>query len=100
MRNVQEARAGFAVLENGRHLQTAAMVLESGEESGPLGNDHPSSEQVLYVVEGSVEAVIDGKKFEMRAGDSAIVPNGAPHQFANRSSERAVTFNVYAPKAY
>ena len=52
------------------------------------------------MVEGRVEAVINGKKFEMRAGDSTIVPNGAPHQFANRSTERAVTFNVYAPKAY
>lgn len=100
MRNIEETRSGFAVLENGRHLQTAVMVLEPGEESGPVDNEHPSSEQVLFVTEGRVEALIDGRKFEMRAGDSAIVPNGAPHQFANRSNERAVTFNVYAPKAY
>ncbi len=100
MRNIDERQSGFSVLENGRQLQTAVMVLEPGEESGPPGNDHPSSEQVLFVVEGSVEALFDGTTFEMHAGDSAIVPNGAPHQFANRSNERAVTFNVYAPKAY
>jgi oxalate decarboxylase/phosphoglucose isomerase-like protein (cupin superfamily) len=36
----------------------------------------------------------------MMAGDSAIVPRDTPHRFVNRSQDRAVTFNVYAPKAY
>ena len=100
MRNINDAQSTFAVLENGRQVQTAVMVLDSGEESGPLGNEHPRSEQVLYVVEGSLEAEIDGKHFTMSAGDSVIVPNDAPHRFVNRSMDRAVTFNVYAPKAY
>jgi hypothetical protein len=65
-----ERRSGFSVLENGRSAQTAVMVLGPGEESGPLGNEHPSS------------------------------PNRAAHRCINRSNERAVTFNVYAPKAY
>lgn len=100
MPNVNDQRSGFAVLENGRQLQTAVMVLDSGEESGPLGNEHPESEQVLYVVEGLVEGEIDRRHFTMVAGDSVIVPYGAPHRFVNRSMDRAVTFNVYAPKAY
>jgi mannose-6-phosphate isomerase-like protein (cupin superfamily) len=100
MRNIDSVPDGFAVLENGRGLQTAVMVLDSGEESGPLGNQHPQSEQVLYVVQGLVEAEIDGKHFTMAPGDSVIVPNGAPHRFVNRTMDRAVTFNVYAPKAY
>jgi mannose-6-phosphate isomerase-like protein (cupin superfamily) len=100
MRNLDNIKAGFAVLENGSQLQTAAMILEPGHESGPLGNEHPASEQVLYVVDGTVEAEIDGKKCTMTAGDSAIVPRNAPHRFVNRSGKRALTFNVYAPKAY
>ena len=100
MPNINDRRSGFAVLENGRQLQTAVMVLDSGEESGPLGNEHPDSEQVLYVVEGLVEGEIDGRHFTMAPGDSVIVPNGAPHRFVNRSMQRAVTFNVHAPKAY
>lgn len=71
------------MLENGQGLQSAVMVLDSGEQSGPYANDHPESEQVLYVVEGIVEGEI-----------------GAPHRFVNRSMVKAVTFNVYAPKAY
>lgn len=100
MRNVEEIRSGFAVLENAGELQTAVMVLEPGEASGPKGNEHGESEQVLYVVEGAVEAEIGSDRFSMRAGDSAIVPKDAPHRFVNRSPKRAVTFNVYAPKAY
>jgi mannose-6-phosphate isomerase-like protein (cupin superfamily) len=100
MRNIDSVPDGFAVLENGSRLQTAVMVLDSGEESGPLGNEHRQSEQVLYVVQGLVEAEVDGKHFTMAPGDSIIVPNGAPHRFVNRTMDRAVTFNVYAPKAY
>ena len=100
MRDIEEIRSGFSVLENGDRLQTAAMVLDSGEESGPYGNDHPESEQVLFVFQGTLEAEVDGRHFTMGAGDSTIVASGAPHRFVNRSMDRVITFNVYAPKAY
>lgn len=100
MHDINEAGSGFKVLENGAQLQTAVMVLDSGEASGPYGTEHPDSEQVLFVFEGTVEAEIDGRRFTMGAGDSTIVRLGAPHRFVNRSTERAVTFNVYSPKAY
>ncbi len=100
MSNIYRVSSGFRVLENGQNLQTAVMVLDSGEESGAFGNEHPASEQVLFLVEGSLDAEIGGKRFAMSAGDSVIVPKDAPHRFVNRSAARAVTFNVYAPKAY
>lgn len=87
MRNVESVRRGFAVLEDGSALQTAV-------------NEHGSSEQVLFVVRGALEAEIDGERFAMGPGDSVVVGKNAPHRFVNRSKERALTFNVYAPKAY
>ncbi len=99
-RNLHEIGRGFTVLENAEELQSAAMVLEPGEASGPFANEHGESEQVLFVAEGELEAQIGDRKFQMRAGDSAIVPKNAPHRFENRSASPAVTFNVYAPKAY
>jgi mannose-6-phosphate isomerase-like protein (cupin superfamily) len=98
--NVEAKDASFAVLENGESLQTAVMRLAPGEESGPLGNEHGASEQVLFVFAGEVEAEVGGRKFTMRAGDSTIVPKDAPHRFVNRYTEPAITFNVYAPPAY
>lgn len=42
----------------------------------------------------------DATGFQVRAGDSVLVPHEVPHRFVNRSKDRAVTFNVYSPKAY
>lgn len=98
-RNLHDIR-GFTVLENADELQTAAMVLSPGEASGPLSNEHPQSEQVLFLAQGELEAQIGDEKFQMCAGDSVIVPKNAPHRFVNRSASPAITFNVYAPKAY
>lgn len=100
VRNVESVRRGFAALENGAALQTAVMVLEPGEESGPYANEHPSSEQVLLVVDGTLDAEVGGEHFAMGAGDSVIVPKNAPHRFVNGSQSRTLTFNVYSPKAY
>lgn len=72
----------------------------TGEESGPKKNEHATSEQVLYVIEGEVVAETGERTFTMRAGDATIVRRGVRHRFSNRTSRPALTFNVYAPPAY
>lgn len=90
----------FKVLQTGKRTQTAMMTLQPGEESGPMGNDHPQSEQVLFVVRGQLVAEIGTKRRTLKAGDSVHVPLRARHRFVNKSKRPAVTFNVYAPPAY
>jgi mannose-6-phosphate isomerase-like protein (cupin superfamily) len=92
--------ASFSVLATAHGLQAASMILAPGESSGEKGNEHPKSEQLLLVLEGSVVAEVDGKTTTLKAGDFVIVPRESPHVFRNVSSEKAVTFNVYAPPAY
>jgi len=91
---------GFTVLETRDGAQTATMRLALGEESGPFGNEHPQSSQVIAVFKGEVDAQIGELTFRMRAGDCAIVAKGEPHRFVGASKEPAMTFNVYAPPAY
>jgi len=98
--NVLRSSASFAVIDTAEELQTAIMRLEPGEASGSKRNEHPHSEQVLYVVEGSIEAEIGDKRFAMHSGDSVIVPKEVAHRFSNTTQKIAVTFNVYAPPAY
>jgi mannose-6-phosphate isomerase-like protein (cupin superfamily) len=90
----------FKVTETSDELQTATMVLAPGEASGPMGNEHPQSEQMLYLVEGELEAEVGARTFSMSAGESVIVPKGADHRFRNAGKKPAVTFNVYSPPAY
>jgi mannose-6-phosphate isomerase-like protein (cupin superfamily) len=90
----------FKVLQTATKSQTAMMTLKPGEESGPIGNDHPNSEQVLYVIRGQVVAEIGDERRTLKAGDCVIVPLRARHRFVNESKRPVVTFNVYAPPAY
>lgn len=98
--NIRESQSWFSVLQTGDLAQTAVMSIGPGEESGPKENEHPQSEQVLYVIEGELRAEIGERSFLMRAGDSTIVRRGVPHRFSNSSGQPALTFNVYAPPAY
>jgi len=98
--NIRSKKDWFAVLETGKHAQTAVMTLEPGESSGEKMNEHPQSEQVLFLVEGELEAEIGERRFRMKAGDSAIVPTNLAHRFSNPSEKPALTFNVYSPPAY
>jgi mannose-6-phosphate isomerase-like protein (cupin superfamily) len=99
MKNINKAK-GFEVLDTQEAVQTAAMILAPGESSGPKMNEHPSSEQVLFVMAGEVDAEIGDRRFHMTAGDSTIVPKRVAHRFTNAGKETAITFNVYTPPAY
>jgi mannose-6-phosphate isomerase-like protein (cupin superfamily) len=98
--NIRDAKSWFQVLQTSRKSQIATMTLAPGKSSGPKGNEHPKSEQTLYVVEGEILAEIGEEKTTLRKGDAVIVPAGASHRFTNHSESSAVTFNVYCPPAY
>jgi mannose-6-phosphate isomerase-like protein (cupin superfamily) len=99
-RNVADAGGWFRVLQTGERTQTAVMDLAPGEESGEKANEHPDSEQVLYVVDGEIVAEIGEETRTMRAGDVVIVPRGTPHRFSNLADRPARTLNIYGPPAY
>ncbi|HZZ64157.1 MAG TPA: cupin domain-containing protein [Candidatus Baltobacteraceae bacterium] len=90
----------FSVIDTSEKSQTAWMTLAPGEGSGPKENEHASSEQVLYVVEGELHAEVGERQFRLGAGESVIVRKGVAHRFENRSKRSAITFNVYCPPAY
>ena len=98
--NVYQTSKSFEVLQTSAKTQTATMILAPGKSSGPQGNEHPKSEQVLLVIEGEILAEIGEEKTTLRKGDSIIVPGGVAHRFTNHGGSRAVTFNVYSPPAY
>ena len=98
--NVYRGEKWFEVLQTISKTQTATMTLSPGKSSGPKGNEHPKSDQVLLVLEGELLAEIDSEKATLRRGDVVIVPAGAAHKFTNHSESKVITFNVYAPPAY
>lgn len=98
--NLSDAKEWFAVLRTGEKVQAAVMKLESGQSSGEKAEAHAGCEQVILVVEGEVEADLEGEKSSMGPGDFLLVRAGVRHRFTNKRSRPAVTFNTYSPPEY
>ena len=65
---------------------TVYMEFEPGAE---LPEHRDSAEELLVVLEGELEASVDGESGTLREGDLAVVPPMAPHGFRNVSDRPA-----------
>jgi mannose-6-phosphate isomerase-like protein (cupin superfamily) len=90
----------FGVLEGTTRSQVAEMVLSAGQSTGGKTNNHPNSDQWLYVVSGKGKTVVDGKEVKFKKGDLILIEAGENHEIINKSSEPLKTFNIYAPPEY
>lgn len=55
---------------------------------------HPG-EEIIYVIEGTLEYDIGGKKSRVKAGDVLFVPAGTPHTAANIGSDNGAELATY-----
>ena len=91
---------GFRVLGGTDRSQAAAMTLGAGESTGGPDNRHEASDQWLYVVSGSGDATVEGRRVPLAAGDLVLVAAGETHEIRAAEHEPLVTLNVYAPPEY
>jgi quercetin dioxygenase-like cupin family protein len=57
-------------------------------------HQHPH-EQVVNVLEGTLELVVDGETFALKSGAVFVIPPNVPH--AGRAVERCRVLDVFAP---
>jgi quercetin dioxygenase-like cupin family protein len=55
---------------------------------------HPG-EEIIYVIEGTLEYEIGGKKSRVKAGDVLFVPTGTPHTATNIGSGNGAELATY-----
>ena len=79
--------------EGAAAIATVWMELEPG---AVLPEHTDSAEELLFVVEGEVEAFVGAQRRTMHAGELAVVPSLAPHGLRNLSGERARVLGVFA----
>lgn len=48
---------------------------------------HANDDETLYIVEGALTALIDGKPRRVISGESIFLPRGVPHQLVNTSGD-------------
>lgn len=99
-------RGQFDLLARTRDVQAAKMTLKPGgvSEDEP-DNEHPSSEQWLFVVSGTGEVRIGKtkqrlRKMSLQANSLLVIEKGELHQIRNTGRKPLVTINFYVPPAY
>jgi quercetin dioxygenase-like cupin family protein len=59
---------------------------------------HPTQDEYIYVLDGRIDLLLDGKRTSASTGDLVRMPRGIPHAFYNNSGE-AVTALFWAAPA-
>ena len=79
----------------GSASQLVVMTLEPGETIGLETHEH--GDQILFVVEGDAEVLLDGAATRIGAGGAAYVPAGVEHDVRNVGAGALRLVSVYAP---
>lgn len=83
------------VLFTGPNSQLVVMSIPPGGEVGE--ETHKYTEQTLFFLSGTGEAVLNDKKFRVGPGDAVVVVPGTKHNFRNTGAEALKIYTVYAP---
>jgi len=83
-------------LNPGANITFGQVVLLPGE--GHTRHNHPASEEILYVLSGTGEQMVDDKPgFTVRAGDTIYIPTAIYHSTVNTGWEPLVLLAIYNP---
>lgn len=94
-------RGLFKPLIESAAVQAATMVLRPGQSSSDeVENEHPRSEQWMFVVWGSGRATVGKRSVKVAEGSLLLIERGEPHRITNTGRTEMVTINFYAPPAY
>jgi len=94
-------RSLFAVLASTRSAQAAMMTLRPGQSSSDKPeNEHPRSEQWLYVISGTGRAKVRGRIAALKEGSLLLIEKGEAHRITNTGRRAMQTLNFYATPAY
>jgi oxalate decarboxylase/phosphoglucose isomerase-like protein (cupin superfamily) len=83
-------------LTEGAGITFGEVVLQPGR--GHDRHNHPESEEILYVLSGEGEQMLDdGEPFEVNPGDTIYVPTGVFHSTKNTGWEPMRLLALYNP---
>jgi len=63
---------------------------------GPGAHEH-AEDDVFFVLEGTMSFLVEGAWIDAPRGSLVIAPGGTPHDFENRTAERAGALNISVP---
>jgi mannose-6-phosphate isomerase-like protein (cupin superfamily) len=91
---------GFQVRIGNDRCQAAEMTISPGASEGGAHNRHAHSDQWLYVVSGTGQAIVDGREQRLRKGSLLLIERGESHEIRCTGRSPLKTLNLYVPPAY
>ncbi len=82
--------------EDAKNADVHVNVIKVGSGSGPY-HYHDKCENTYIVLEGTIEAIVEGQRFILKKGDVAFIPAGLRHSAGNAGDVEAVAIEIYAP---
>ncbi len=83
------------VLSTGANTQVVIMSIDPGAEIGE--EIHPDNDQVLYLVEGKGQVVLNGNTEDFNPGDIVLVKAGTKHNFISSKDIGMKIITTYSP---
>ena len=83
------------VLYTGAYSQLVLMSIAPGEDIGD--EVHANTDQILVVVDGDGEAIVDGRNEPAREHNVIFVTAGTRHNIRNIGTKELKLFTIYAP---
>ena len=81
---------------DGPAMSLMHVVLLPGE--GPERHNHPDSDEILYILSGQGEQMVDDSEtFPVGPGQAVFIPKAAFHSTVNTGWEPLVLLAIYAP---
>jgi len=83
------------VLATGEHTQVVIMSIPPG---GEIGEEvHADTDQILYLVEGSGQVILEGEPAAFDVGDLVLVTAGTRHNFKTLGESAMKIITAYSP---
>lgn len=83
------------VIVTNQHSQVVLMCLRADEDIGE--ETHAGVDQLLVVVKGEGEVVLDGERQAVEKGSMVVVPAGTRHNLVNTGGRSLHLYTIYAP---
>jgi quercetin dioxygenase-like cupin family protein len=69
-------------------------IVQFSPGKAPAKHRHPY-EETFIILEGEIEAIVDGETQKIGSGKIAIIPQSTWHEFKNRSDKPAFMINIH-----
>jgi quercetin dioxygenase-like cupin family protein len=79
-----------------RRGQVLLVALEPGADSGETPIVHPGHD-IVYCLEGQLTYIVEGRSYELSAGDSLVFEGAIPHRWMNESHRLARSLLIMCP---